>query len=101
MALPYLGLGSVLFNSNEYENAAKAFYKGKEIREQTIGYDQADTATCYNNYASCLLKLGRYHEALDYFKLAEAILAAELGNFHERTLVVIFSLKILGKKKQT
>lgn len=62
--------------------------KAKEIREKELGQDTADTATCYNNLACCLIKLERTTEAFKLLGLAEAIFVAELGTFHERTLAV-------------
>jgi pentatricopeptide repeat protein len=58
-------------------------------RETFLGGNESDTATTYNNLACCYMKLGRGKEAYDYYNLAELIFTAQLGAFHERTLVVI------------
>lgn len=85
-ALPFMGMGSVMYNSGEYELAARCFLKAKEIREKSIGPDTADTASVYNNLGCCLIKLERNAEAFKLLRLAETIFQAELGTFHERTL---------------
>lgn len=64
------------------------FFKAMNSRETFLGGNEPDTATTYNNIACCLMKMERSKEAYDYFHLAELIYTAELGAFHERTLVV-------------
>ena len=65
-----MGLGSILYNSNEYELAARCFMKAKIHRETFIGPDNPDTAATYNNIACCLFKLDRINEAHSYFDVA-------------------------------
>eukprot|EP01017_Pseudomicrothorax_dubius_P003155 TRINITY_DN10386_c0_g1_i2.p1 TRINITY_DN10386_c0_g1~~TRINITY_DN10386_c0_g1_i2.p1 ORF type:complete len:572 (-),score=163.12 TRINITY_DN10386_c0_g1_i2:87-1802(-) len=85
-ALPYLGIGSVLYHTSDYEWALRCFLKAKEIREDLIGSDTVDTATVYNNIGCCFYCLDRHQESFSYLNLAVAIFQAELGQFHHRTL---------------
>jgi tetratricopeptide (TPR) repeat protein len=89
-ALPFMGFGSVLYNSGEYALSARCYIKAQQIRESTLGPDTADVAACYNNLACCYIKLDRTIEAFKLLKLAEAVFQSELGTFHERTLTVLF-----------
>ena len=72
-ALPFIGLGTVFYNSAEYELGARCFLAAKQIREEYIGPNSADTASCYNNLGCCLIKLHRNLEAFRLLKLSEAI----------------------------
>lgn len=83
-----MGMGSVLYHSNEYEFAGRCFLSARHHRESNIGPDHPDTATAYNNIACCMMKIGRLKEATDYFKLAYLIFVSELGSHHERTMTV-------------
>ncbi|CAD8089476.1 unnamed protein product [Paramecium primaurelia] len=85
-ALAYCGLGSVFYNTEEYDWALRAFLKAREYRENSIGVDTVDTATVYNNLGCCMYMLERNKESYGYFKLAHAILESQLGQFHPRTL---------------
>jgi tetratricopeptide (TPR) repeat protein len=111
-ALPYSGLGNVLFRMQEYEFAIRCFLKVKkkkreniklllvykiifvknfiffkknkarERRECTIGGDNIETASTYNNLGCCFNILERNKEAQTYYELAHAIFDLELGPFH-------------------
>ncbi|KAL4463410.1 hypothetical protein ABPG72_017131 [Tetrahymena utriculariae] len=87
-ALPYCGLGGILFRVEEYNLALRSFLKAREIRELSIGADNMETATIYNNLGCCMLKLNRNLEAITYFEIAYAIFDLELGQFHIRTSTV-------------
>lgn len=62
-ALPYSGLGNVLFRMQEYEFAIRCFLKARERRECTIGGDNVETASTYNNLGCCFNILERNKEA--------------------------------------
>lgn len=66
--------------------ALRCYLKAREIREERIGGDTVDTATVYNNLGACMFYLERNQECKAYFELANAIMDAELGPNHERTL---------------
>ena len=53
--------------------------KKRENRERTIGGDNCECATIYNNLGCCMQKLDRTMEAITYFDLANAIFDLELG----------------------
>jgi len=57
----------------------RSYLKAREIREVSIGGDNIETATVYNNLGCCMLKLNRNLEASSYFEIAEAIFDLELG----------------------
>jgi tetratricopeptide (TPR) repeat protein len=92
-SLAYCGLGSVLFNTEEWKISLRAFLKAREIREKLYGAEHADTAATFNNLGCCMFMLERNHEALAYFKLAHAILECELGSFHNRTMTAARNIK--------
>lgn len=85
-AFPYCGLGSVLFHIDEPAWALRCFLMAREIREAHLGGDTVDTATVYNNLGACMWMLERNQECKAYFELSNAIMDAELGPHHERTL---------------
>ena len=85
-AFPYCGLGSVLYHMDEPAWALRCFLKAREIREERLGGDTVDTATVYNNVGCCMYVLERNQECRAYFELATAVMDAELGPHHERTL---------------
>jgi len=85
-AFPYCGLGSVLYHIDEPAWALRCFLKAREIREERLGGDTVDTATVYNNLGACMYMLERNQECKAYFELSNAIMDAELGPQHERTL---------------
>ena len=85
-AFPYCGLGSVFYHIEEPAWALRCYLKAREIREERIGGDTVDTATVYNNLGACMFYLERNQECKAYFELANAIMDAELGPSHERTL---------------
>jgi hypothetical protein len=89
-ALPYCGIGSVLYHLEEYTFALRAYLKAREIRESYIGGDTVDTATVYNNLGCCMFSMNRIHESHAYFKLSGAIFNMQLGPLHHRTITVIF-----------
>ena len=54
-----------------------------------------DTATVYNNLGCCMFYLKRIKESYSYYKLAQAIMEAELGVFHFRTHTVLIYLILI------
>lgn len=68
-ALAYCGLGSVLFNMEEYEWSLRSFLKAREYRENLLGVESVDTATVFNNLGCCMFMIDRNKEAYAYFKL--------------------------------
>ena len=87
-AFPYCGLGSVFYHIDEPAWALRCFLKAREIRELRLGGDTVDTASVYNNLGCCMYMLERNQESKAYFELSNAIMDAELGPQHERTLTV-------------
>jgi tetratricopeptide (TPR) repeat protein len=85
-AFPYCGLGSVFYNIEEPAWALRCYLMAREIREERVGGDTVDTATVYNNIGACMFYLERNQEAKAFFELSNAIMEAELGPSHERTL---------------
>ena len=85
-AFAYCGLGSVLYHIDEPAWALRCYLKARQIREERLGGDTVDTATVYNNLGACMFFLERNQECKAYFELANAIMEAELGCNHERTL---------------
>jgi len=83
-ALAYCGLGSVLYELEEYALALRSYLKAREIREQFFGIEHVDTATIYNNLGCCMLMMNRVKESLAYFNISLTILESELGGFHPR-----------------
>jgi len=92
LAFPYCGLGSVFYHIDEPAWALRCFLKAREIREARLGGDTVDTATVYNNLGACMFMLERNQESKAYFELANAIMDAELGQHHERTLTTARNL---------
>jgi hypothetical protein len=67
--------------------------KARKIREERLGGDTVDTATVYNNLGCCMYLLERNQECKAYFQLSNAIMEAELGPNHERTLTTSRNVK--------
>lgn len=63
-ALAYCGLGSVLFNMEEYEWSLRSFLKAREYRENLLGVESVDTATVFNNLGCCMFMIDRNKEVL-------------------------------------
>jgi tetratricopeptide (TPR) repeat protein len=91
-AFAYCGLGSVFYHIDEPAWALRCFLKAREIRELRLGGDTVDTATVYNNLGCCMYMLERNAESKAYFELSGAIMDAELGPHHERTLTTVRNL---------
>jgi hypothetical protein len=77
----------ILFSFSNYiflkNNNKNAYFKqSREWRENTIGGDNVETATIYNNLGCCMLALERTNEALSYFDLSHALLDLHLGPYH-------------------
>lgn len=53
-ALPYCGLGSVLYHMEEYELSARAFMKARILRENSIGDENIENAIIFNNLGCAL-----------------------------------------------
>ena len=101
-AIPYCGIGSILYKTFDYKWALRSFLKvyltfktqflhypqALEIREKILGPQSVDTATMYNNVGCCMFFLERVEESYNYFDIAHAIFELELGPFHYRTLTV-------------
>ena len=85
-AFPYCGLGSVLYHTDEPAWALRCYLAARQIREERLGGDTVDTATVYNNIGCCMFLLERNQEAKAFLELSNAIMDAELGPHHERTL---------------
>lgn len=69
-ALPYCGLGMVLYNTEEYEWALRCYLKAREFREQLLGIETVDTASVFNNLGCCMYMLERNKEVYKkYIKL--------------------------------
>jgi len=86
LAFPFCGLGSVMYHIDEPAWSLRCYMKAREIRERTLGGDTVDTATVYNNLGCNMFMLERNEESKAYFQLSNAILDAELGPNHERTI---------------
>lgn len=75
-----------MYHIDEPAWALRCYLKARKIREERLGGDTVDTATVYNNLGCCMYILERNQESKAYFELANAIMEAELGPNHERTL---------------
>lgn len=85
-AFAFCCLGSVFYHIDEPAWSLRCFLRAREIREKRLGGDTVDTATVYNNLSCCMYALERNQESRAYFQLSNAILEAEVGQNHERTL---------------
>ena len=95
LAFPYCGLGSVFYHVDEPAWALRCFLRAREIREERLGGDTVDTATVYNNIGCCMYMLERFQESRAVHELANAIMEAELGQHHERTLTTARNLSLI------
>lgn len=53
--------------------------KARSIIETSIGSDNPETATVFNNLGCCMMKLDRLLEAQTYFELSNAMFDLEFG----------------------
>uniref|UniRef100_A0A0G4G595 EF-hand domain-containing protein n=1 Tax=Chromera velia CCMP2878 TaxID=1169474 RepID=A0A0G4G595_9ALVE len=84
-ALCWSTLGSISFSVGEYEVAARAFLKCRQVRESTVGENSPVTAATYLNVGASMLMLDRVREAFAFTKLGHTLLSATLGESHTWT----------------
>lgn len=92
-AVVWCGIGRMAFLGGAFDVAARATWRGRWIRESTLGGDTVETATSYNNLACCLFALDRPQEALAHLELAEEILRVLAGEDHPRTQTTLRNLE--------
>ena len=63
----------------EVDWAIRAFWKAKDLRENSLGGDTLDTATVYNNLGCCFYFSQNYYSAHAFFKLSYEIYKKFLG----------------------
>ena len=82
-----------MYHIDEPAWALRCYLKARKIREERLGGDTVDTATVYNNLGACMYMLERNQECKAYFELSNAIMEAELGPNHERTITTARNCK--------
>lgn len=92
-AVVWCGLGRLAYLGGAFEVAARSMWRGRKIRERTLGGDTVETATSYNNLACCFFALDRPQEALVHLELAEEILRVLAGEDHPRTQTTLRNLE--------
>ena len=84
-ALTLGNIAELYHNYGHYDEAMILFNRVKDIREQVLGTDHADTATAYRNIAAVYENQGDYPEALAWYEKALGICEKVLGQEHTHT----------------
>ncbi|CAD8150037.1 unnamed protein product [Paramecium octaurelia] len=98
-ALPYCGIGSVLYHMQEYELAVRAFMKARMIRESSIGDENIENAITLNNLGCALHQNGNLFAAENCYMFAITLLDIHLGTMHAMTMNVKRNLQKLKANK--
>ncbi|CAD8081559.1 unnamed protein product [Paramecium sonneborni] len=98
-ALPYCGIGSVLYHMQEYELAVRAFMKARIIRESSIGDENIENAITFNNLGCALHQNGNLFAAENCYIFAITILEIHLGTMNAMTMNVKRNLQKLKANK--
>ncbi|CAD8168648.1 unnamed protein product [Paramecium pentaurelia] len=98
-ALPYCGIGSVLYHMQEYELAVRAFMKARMIRESSIGDENIENAITFNNLGCALHQNGNLFAAENCYMFAITLLDIHLGTMHAMTMNVKRNLQKLKANK--
>jgi tetratricopeptide (TPR) repeat protein len=103
-ALRRLAEGGEQRSKGRYRQAEKAYRAALALYCQTLGEEHPETATSYNNVASCLDALGKAQEALPLYRKALDICRKVLGEDHPDTATsynnVASCLDDLGKAQE-
>ncbi|CAK69928.1 unnamed protein product (macronuclear) [Paramecium tetraurelia] len=92
-ALPYCGIGSVLYHMQEYELGTRM------IRESSIGDENIENAITLNNLGCALHQNGNLFAAENCYMFAITILDIHLGTMHAMTMNVKRNLQKLKANK--
>ncbi len=87
----------IWFYQRQITAALRSFSKARGIREDSVGYDHADTASLLNNMAACFDCLNRFSEARDCYSAAREILQATCDSSHPRLQIVAKNLVNSGR----
>ncbi len=89
--------GCIWFHQRQITAALRSFVKARGIREDSVGYDHADTASLLNNMAACFDCLSRFTEARDCYTAAREILQATCDPSHPRLQILAKNLVNSGR----
>jgi hypothetical protein len=89
--------GCIWFHQRQITAALRVFFKAREIREDSVGYDHADTAGVLNNIGACFDCLNRFTEARDCYAAARDILVETCDASHPRLGIVSKNLANSGR----
>jgi tetratricopeptide (TPR) repeat protein len=90
--------GCVWFHQRQITASLRSFFKARSIREDSLGYDHADTASLLNNVAACFDCLNRFTEARDCYTSAREILLQTCDSAHPRLQIVTKNLVNSGRQ---
>lgn len=81
-------LGGVYANLTRFDIAGDYFIRCLDIREKLLGARHVDTAAALHNVAVVLHRMGRYSQALAFYRKAESIFGLQLQAGHPRCMLV-------------
>ncbi|CAJ1964903.1 unnamed protein product [Cylindrotheca closterium] len=81
VAMVCIKIGHLKNAESKYTEAIQMYKKGFDIRLQFVGQDTLDTAILSNTMADVLTKLGRWNEAVKYYKKSLETFSAALGPY--------------------
>jgi hypothetical protein len=90
--------GCILFHQRQITAALRSFFKARTVREDSLGYDHADTASLLNNIAACFDCLNRFSEARDCYTSSREILLETCDASHPRLQIVAKNLANSGRQ---
>lgn len=76
----------MFYHTYEYELAARAFIKAREIRESFLGDENVENGLIFNNLGCALHQLGEYFSAETCYLFAVTLFEMHFGPIHEITL---------------
>lgn len=90
-------MGCIFFHQRQITASLRSFFKARDIREDSLGYEHADTASLLNNIAACFDCLNRFTEARDCYSAAREILTLTCDSSHPRLSIVSKNLANSGR----
>ena len=89
--------GCIWFHQRQITASLRSFFLARSIREDSLGYEHADTASLLNNIAAGFDCLNRFTEARDCYTSAREILLETCDASHPRLQIVAKNLANSGR----
>ncbi len=95
----YGNIGSVYYDSCNYDKALEYYEKDLAICEKILGKEHPDTATCYNNIGFIYKDKSDLDKALENYEKAKAVYEKILGKEHPNTATSYNNIGLIYQDK--